>query len=162
MIEQQLEEKYYELQWYDAEIKRIEGLIKEVELQLQDVQDVTGSIDQISALPEGTKILAPLANGIFVEAILGNPKRFWVNVGNQVVIIQPAAKTQQLMQAHSKELETHKHNLLGKLTYLLDQTKKLEQEIVALTSRYEQTYGLSKAPTTSYEPSTVKGKKGPS
>jgi prefoldin alpha subunit len=127
MDDNQMREKYMEMQFLDQQMKQIEDHLKTVEDQEADVLVTKDALENFSKLKEGDETLMPLSNGIFARASLKDNKRLLVNVGNGVVVEKTIPDTIALMDEQLKELTRYKLKLTEKMDGFTDKVRDIEK-----------------------------------
>ena len=80
------------------------NVVAQLEKALRDVDNIKGYLKELETTKIGEKILAPIANGIFIETKLESTK-LKVNVGNGLVVTKTIEETQKLLDKQRKEVE---------------------------------------------------------
>jgi len=93
-------------------------LMDQLEHNLAILNKLKEDLNSLETLKEGDEILAPLANGIFLEAKLITAKKLKVNVGNGVVVEKSIPDTLKLLEKQEVEILSSKSEVQKKLEEL--------------------------------------------
>ncbi len=137
-IESDMEQKYYEMQFYDQEIKKLEQRLQEVGQQEQEIEAIKQQLSEFAEVKPGTEMLAPIASGIFVKAKVAESRTLRVNVGAGANVEKTIPETIALMDKHHAEIAEFREKITARMNQMLLQAQQLEQEIIALTKEYEK------------------------
>lgn len=135
MIEQELQQKYIQLQLLDQQIKQFQQQILALEQQILEFRTVQDSLDNISKTKSNTNILTPLGIGIFAEASLNNNKEVLMNVGSKVVVKKPIIEAQEIIKTQTIEIENIIKSFQTQLASGIEMAMSLNKEIETLTSK---------------------------
>ena len=100
-----------EIQTLHEGLESLSQTAKEVEKQLDSITITKNAIDTIVETKEGTEILAPLADGIFVKTKLDKDKTLIINIGSETTVEKTAKQVQEMIQRHEKTLTKQKVTL---------------------------------------------------
>jgi prefoldin alpha subunit len=138
MIQEELQEKYYELELYNKEINNINSQIKETEEHEKELLDIQKNLREFKTLKKGDELLVPIANGIFFKAKLSDNNELRVNVGEGVNVNKNVDETIELLEKHKKDILKFREKLITKITKLIQRKDEIENEAVRLTKEYEK------------------------
>ncbi len=127
MVDQkELNEKYFELQILEQQLKQVNQQLLGLDNQLLELQRIKDNLDDIASTKKDTEMLVALGGGVFSKAELKDSSKVLMNVGSNVVIEKDIAS--------SKEVVDHQ---IGQLNEVI---KQLEQEfqILAMNSQVFQ------------------------
>lgn len=134
MAEQELQQKYFQLQLLDRQIQQLQQQLLTLEQQVLEFKTVEESLINISKTKSNTKILAPLGIGLFAEASLENNKEVLMNVGSKVIVKKPVKESLELIRAQAKEMEEITKSLQAQLSSNIELAVSLNHEIESLIS----------------------------
>jgi len=128
----QIKQKYMELQILSEEINQIETYIKNLQNQLIELTGVGEALIEFSNSNKGKSLLAPLGAGLFVKSQIQDTNSVLMNIGSNTVIKKsiPGAKKiidEQLtklnklienIQSNNLKANQYKNNLIHELQHL--------------------------------------------
>ena len=89
------EKVYYE--WVQR-VQYMEKLLEELDMNMTSAQLLREQLTDLQAVKGGEEMLAPLANGIFIEATIKNPNKLKVNIGKGVLTEKTIEETMALVE----------------------------------------------------------------
>jgi prefoldin alpha subunit len=132
MEKKEVQEKYLEYQYMQQQMAEMQKQVQAVNQQAAELLDSKQSLDELASIEEGTEILVPVQNGIFMRAKLLENKELTVNVGSGITVAKSIEDTKGLLLNQHTELIQYKQQLIAELQAMLAQAKKLETEIVGM------------------------------
>jgi prefoldin alpha subunit len=123
-----MQEKYIELQMLDQQVKQLQKYLQSFDQQLLEIRSVIGSIHEFSKLKVGSKIFAPIANGVFIKAKLEDSSELRVNVGNNVVVTKTVGEAIKLLEDQEKEIVQYRSETMANLEDLLRKLEDIQAE----------------------------------
>ena len=127
-----LQQRYMELQMIDAQIKQIQKQIQLIDNQVNELNFMQESIEEIKNVEPGTEILVPLSSGIFLKAELKDVNTALVNVGSGVTVEKTMEQTKALLAAQQNELLSYQQDLDATLAELSVRAGSIEEELKVL------------------------------
>jgi len=124
--QKELNEKYFELQILEQQLKQVNQQLLGMDNQLLELQRIKDNLDDIANTNKDTEMLVAIGGGVFSKAELKDPNKVLMNVGANIVVEKDIAS--------SKVVVDHQ---IGQIT---DVIKQLEQEfqILAMNSQVLQ------------------------
>ena len=124
--QKELNEKYFELQILEQQLKQVNQQLLGMDNQLLELQRIKENLDDIANTKKDTEMLVALGGGVFSKAELKDSSKVLMNVGSNIVIEKDIAS--------SKVVVDHQ---MGQITEVI---KQLEQEfqILAMNSQVLQ------------------------
>ncbi len=101
---------------------------------INQVNLVIESLDRLDTLEVGAKILAPIANGIFLDATLRDPHHVRLNVGGKVVVNKTVGDAKRLLEGQRRDLEGLRDRALGDASSVTKRLREIEMTIENETS----------------------------
>jgi len=126
---EQLQEKFMEMQMVTQQQRQIEEQIKLIEQQLQEMESTKQALDDIKKTEKGTKILVPIANGMFTHATIDNTDEMIVAVGANTAVKKTNAETRQMFENQEKEVMQLLEQLHLNNEQLAKRSSELQQEL---------------------------------
>ncbi|MBI4150980.1 prefoldin subunit alpha [Candidatus Woesearchaeota archaeon] len=130
--EQEATKLYLELQAFGQQMQQLQEQLQQLEQQVESVNDTSQSLDELGTVKDGTEILVPVANGIFVKARITNANELLVNVGSHVNVPKSIPDVKRLMDQQNEEVRKLQGQLAEQLQGLAGQAQKKEHELHAL------------------------------
>jgi prefoldin alpha subunit len=118
---QAAEQVYYE--WVQR-VQYLENLLRDVEENMRNIELLKEQLGELEKLGGNEDVLAPLANGIFVEARLKDAKTLKVNVGKGVLAEKTIPETFELIGKQEREVMLTREQIVMKLEELYEMAKQ--------------------------------------
>lgn len=127
---------------YLLELQRTQFSALESQLQILDItynenlraKETLGNYDKLS---ESSEILIPIGGEIFLYAKVDKKGKALANIGGDITVEKNVAEALEVTEARLKELESAR-------TKILEQAKKLQENIAKLTERVRVLYEAQK------------------
>lgn len=136
--EQELQQKYVELQLLDRQIKELQQQIQIIDEQSLDFRVGVQGLGDIEKTQKGSEILVPVSNGIFAWATLANSSEFLVSVGSNVMVVKSMAETRKLLDEKIATLSQYRDEIVLNLQQLDVHIRRLEAEVRKLMKSREK------------------------
>ncbi len=130
--QKELQKKYFELQMANNQLKQIEKQLELIEAQVLEALTIINALDELKSSKQGAKSLAPVANGIFVEAKLENIQDLLVNVGGGIVVKKSVDETKSMLQNQVSELRSAEQELLVQFEQFSAKAQGMQKELQLL------------------------------
>lgn len=98
-------ELYMEYRALTEQLQKIQEYLEHTTENIAEVGNVLAALDDFSRLAPGSRVFAPLANGIFIDATLNDSSMLRMNVGGGVVVEKPVAEAKKILEGQRTELE---------------------------------------------------------
>ena len=134
-MEEELRQKYLELQVIQNQMEQLQKQLQSIEEQTMELSYIKQSLDDLKTVKKDTKILIPIASGIFAEASLAGNKILKVNVGDNVVVDKNIEETKKLMDKQTQDISRFRDQIVEHLQGLLDSSKKLEEHMAEIVKK---------------------------
>jgi prefoldin alpha subunit len=132
MEKKEIQEKYIEFQYLQQQMLELQKQVQTVTQQAAELVSSKSSLDEVAAIDEGTEILVPVQNGIFIKAKISGVSELTVNVGSGIAVTKTIEETKKLLEGQHNELIGYRQQLVAELQSVLEQAKKIEKEIVGM------------------------------
>ncbi len=99
----------------EESIQQIQEAIRKMDQSIAELENIQYNLDEINKLEGNEEILAPLHNGIFVEAQLKNKNNVKVNIGDGVIVDKTLPEAKKLIGKQLKEIKNSKEKALEEL-----------------------------------------------
>lgn len=130
--QEQLQEKYIEMQMLDQQIKQGQKQIQMIEQHIAELQSVKQNLDSIKGVKDSTEVMASISSGIFIKAKVQATDKVLVNVGADVMVEKDINSTKELIDAQIKEMQKVQLNTDGEMQKLVQHASKLQDELAKL------------------------------
>lgn len=121
LIKMTEEKEYMELRMMGERIQQLQEYLQQIEKQMEEVHSIIHSIEDFSKVKKGTKILVPIANGIFAPATLESSKTVKLNVGSGMVVDKTLPQVKQLLEKQDKEMHDAHQEAVGQFQEMISE-----------------------------------------
>ncbi|MFT4249883.1 MAG: prefoldin subunit alpha [Candidatus Woesearchaeota archaeon] len=129
MNEEEARKHYIHLKTLREHVHKLQTSIQELDEQTRTIQEMKEAITQAETLPEGSEILAPISNGVFIQATSKPVNKLLLNVGANTVIEQTPTEAKNLLEEQLRELDTYRKKLYTQQQELAQQAQAIEQQV---------------------------------
>ena len=133
--EQEVKNKYIELQLLTQQIKPLQQQVVLVEHQIFDYNQIMENLNEISNLKEGEEIFTQLNPGIFIKTILKDSKDVIINIGADTVVTKDVKNAKEFIEKQINELKKINKDLEDELKNLLVQSQYIQKELQNLIKK---------------------------
>ncbi len=121
--QKELNEKYFEMQILEQQLKQVNQQLLSVDNQLLELQRIKDNLDDLAKTKKDTELLVALGGGVFSKAELKDNSTVLMNVGANIIIEKDIASSKEVI-----------NNQIGQMS---DVVSQLEQEfqILAMNSQ---------------------------
>jgi len=131
--QENIQQKYFEMQMITSQIKEQQKQMQLVENQLIELAIFKKSLDDFEKVQKGTEIKIPLCPGIFAEAELKNNKELLVNIGVSVVVKKTIDETKKIIEKQFVEIQKIQRKSIENIQQLNLKADKIERELSLLS-----------------------------
>jgi len=121
------QEKYQQMQILDYQIKQLQKIVENIDMQLNEIKNTVDALKDFSKLKGDEEILFQVANGIFAKGKLIGDSMLKINVGSDINIEKNINDTIMMMEKQSKDIEDYKIEIVAQLQKF--ETKILELQV---------------------------------
>jgi prefoldin alpha subunit len=132
MNEDKMKQAYLTLSVIEEQMKVLTQQVQELTSKIVELEYVKISLDELKHAKEGSEILAPFSNGIFLKARLQKVDELVINVGSQTAVAKDIEGTKGLVDAQINEISPLRDQLAMQLQKLGDKATKTELELKGL------------------------------
>ncbi|MGV8168746.1 MAG: prefoldin subunit alpha [Candidatus Nanoarchaeia archaeon] len=122
MQEQESAEKMY-YEWVQR-VQYLEKMLEDLDNNMKNIEQLKEQLREFETLNGEEKMLAPIANGIFVEAKITNVKSVKVNIGKGVMVDKTIPETIALIEKQEQEVHLTRQQILAKLEEMYELAKQ--------------------------------------
>jgi prefoldin alpha subunit len=123
------QEKYFELQMLDQQMKQLQQHAQQVDEKIQELQQLIEHLHSLEHVKDDTEILAPISAGIFAKANIQNTKKLLVNVGTGINVEKDIPSIIEIIKDQIKQMENVKVQVTIQQQTFTDHMTTLQQEI---------------------------------
>lgn len=124
-------EVYMEYQTLSQKVKQIQEYLEATTENVTEITNIIHALQELEELKTGENILAPIANGIFVEATLNNASTVRLNVGSGVTVEKKVPEAVKMLERQRADLESLRERASEDHQQTLAKLKELEQQVDA-------------------------------
>ncbi len=128
MANEELRQKYLELQMAAEQIKQMNAHLQAVEAKRSELEQNISSLEGIKG-KKNAGLLAPVVEGIFLRAELKSDSEVIVNVGAGVCVNKKIEEAAAILREKQAELGKYAKELAVELEMASEGIKKLEEEL---------------------------------
>ncbi len=134
MSNEDLQEKYMQLQIIEQQMKQIQKQIQLIESQMNELVTAHQALDDLKKTKQGTKMLVPISNGIFAKAEIKDNMELIVNVGANITVNKDIESTKSLVAKQINEIKGVQEKMMLDLQKLSINGTSLEKELHKMIS----------------------------
>lgn len=120
------QQKLMEFQQLSGQLQQLQEYLQVIEQQMEELSVAQKSVEEITAIEKGRNIRVPLANGIYVDAVLGDTSSLLLNIGQGVIVGKTPAETIALLNKQFSELGGVHQEITQQFTPLYQQYVELQ------------------------------------
>lgn len=129
MDEEELQQEYFKLQLFSMQMQEIEKQVGTLEEQAVQLQKLEESVGDIQNFKPGSKVLAPISPGLYVESELRNPDKLLMNIGSDVFVHKEIKEAQDILQSRIKRVEEGIQNLTVDFQNISTEAQKSQEKL---------------------------------
>lgn len=95
--QKELNEKYFELQILEQQLKQVNQQLLSMDNQILELQRIKDNLDDISKTKTNTELLVALGGGVFSKAELKDNNTVLVNVGANIIVEKDIASSKGII-----------------------------------------------------------------
>jgi len=129
--EQDWQEKYQQFQMLQEHIEEMTHHVHMLSQQSEELEISKNALIELAKTAEGTEILAPISDGIFIKSNLVDNKKVIVNVGSNTTVERTIPEAVTLLEQEHEKLRKRVVDAEAMLQNLHQKTMKIYQEVEA-------------------------------
>ena len=137
-MENQLKKKYEEIEQLSQHIQHLENQLKEISEKRESVKGMSKTVSDRSHIKKDDIILAPVADGVFIEVKVADPEKVFMNVGAGCVVKYPKSDAEKMVKDQERSIEESYEQISTMLENLRMQIMLSQQNAQELLQRYEK------------------------
>lgn len=138
MTQEQLQQKYLQLQLTEQQIRQLQQQIMTLEQQILEFKTVEESLGNLSKTKNNTPLFSPLGLGMFIETELKNNKEILMNVGSKVIVKKSIIESKEILKNQTKEIENTIIMLKEQMSNSIAMVNSLSKDIETSTSKLKK------------------------
>jgi prefoldin alpha subunit len=130
-----MNQEIMQFQMYQNQLKQLEEYSNELQNHKKNIENAQDTLKEIKNSEKGAKILAPIANGIFIEVILENNQEIINQAGSNTAVRKSIDETSQMLDKehdaiknHEQEIESQKKELAQIISFMHQKIAKAQKE----------------------------------
>jgi prefoldin alpha subunit len=132
MNDENLQEKYLQLQLLDAQMKGFQQEMNLIEQKKLELSKMSEGLSGLKKLKKGTSVRAPMGAGVYVESVLDNISEVLLNVGADVIVRKPVNEAIKLIKDQLDQSDALLMNLAANVQTLGMKAEKIQDELQEL------------------------------
>ncbi len=120
---------YIEYRTLTEQLKKIQEYLRQTQENITELGTLKESFDRFKQLKKGQRVLAPIANGIFIDAKLNATDRFYMNIGAQTVVAKSIDEAKALLTKQQEEMERLRDRAQRDEATLLQRMRQIELRV---------------------------------
>lgn len=134
-VEEDVEQKYLELNLLDSQMKQAQNQIQAIEEQMIQTTISVQAINEIEKLNKDSEVLIPITPGVFAKGRIVNTKELIVSIGADTCVTKTPADTKKMLQEKIDELKSYNQRLLLHIQQLNEAAVKVESQLKELVDK---------------------------
>ncbi|MFH2027912.1 MAG: prefoldin subunit alpha [Nanoarchaeota archaeon] len=129
MSDDELQEKYMQLQMMNKQIQELQQQMEMFGQQGQEIRNIVNGLEDFKDVKEGTSILIPLSSGIFARAKLENNKKLLMNVGNGVIVDKSIDEAKKLLLEQIEKVNRLEEHMTKEINNIANSAIPIQEEL---------------------------------
>ncbi len=130
--EKDAQEKYFQFQLLAQQVEQLDQVISTLRKQVEELNSLKQTLEEITHIPEGNELLVPLGAGIFLKASLKDTKELLMNVGSKVVVKKTPFEALEMIKIQVEEITRVLEDSEKEHAKLATEQGALQEEVSAL------------------------------
>lgn len=125
-----MNEEIMQYQVYKNQLEQIKTYLAQIDVQKQNITGAIDALNEIKNTKKQTKILAPIASGIFIEANLSNATQVITNTGANTAFKKGIDETIEDLKKEIDNIEKYETNINMQKIQLTQMISTMENAIL--------------------------------
>ncbi|MBS3116120.1 prefoldin subunit alpha [Candidatus Woesearchaeota archaeon] len=130
--EEGLQEKFAQFKMLQEHIEKLSEQLQQIHLHVEEITFSQDSIKELKEAPLSSEVLCPIANGIFIKALLNEKKSLIVNVGADTMVEKTFDRVVEMLEQQKNEFHDKMKEGEAMLQQMHIQAMKIYQELEKL------------------------------
>lgn len=131
----ELERKMVELQLLREQLEQYERHAVALMESGGELQVTRNAIEELGKLKNGSEVMLPLGNGVYVNAKLTDTKKLMTGVGSNVFLDKTVKETLKLIEGRIEKVEAGTNEISMQMQMLSSAIQRLNQDIEKLSKK---------------------------
>lgn len=117
------------MQMLAQQLKQMEQQAMEVEKQLMELEAIKQALTELPNTKEGTEMLVPISQGIYVKGAVKDTKELIVNVGAGTGVSKSVQEASSMVSTQINQVRDFQMKMMGEVQALSARMQQLEKEL---------------------------------
>lgn len=117
------------LQDMEQHMNRLSDELQALENKSAELKTIQEALSDLNEKEEGTELLVPLSNGIFMKAKLVDAKQLLVNVGKGTIVPKSNEEAKKMVAEQQAELDKYKTSIITQMQAIDEKAYEIEASI---------------------------------
>lgn len=131
MKQEELQQKFMELQTYEEQIKLIQQQVGTLAQQVMELNMLENSLGELKDVKKETEILVPLGSGIFTKAKLLNTEEVIMGVGYKIHVKKTISDAKKIVKDQTVEMNKIMQQAEEQLQHIALEAQHIQQDIAS-------------------------------
>ncbi|MBU0930175.1 MAG: prefoldin subunit alpha [Nanoarchaeota archaeon] len=137
MKENDMQQKYVELQMIESQLKQLQQQFASIDQQVNALKKIDEDLSEFEKVKEDSKMFFSLGPGIFAEGTI-NSKDLLLNVGSSISIKKSIPETKTLIGTQVKELDELLLKMQEDMQIAGIRGQEIQQEIMEMNAKKDK------------------------
>jgi len=134
MNEQEVQQKYIEIQIIEQQMKEYQNDLTSLQMQINEMENLKESLEEIDKSKKDNEILTTLSPGVFIKTQLKS-KDILMNVGSGVVVPKDIKEALEIIKDQTIKMHGIIHNLEKDMEIFMQHMINLQTELQELLNK---------------------------
>ncbi|MBU1136685.1 MAG: prefoldin subunit alpha [Nanoarchaeota archaeon] len=137
MKENDMQQKYVELQMIESQLKQLQQQFASIDQQVNALKKIDEDLSEFEKVKEDSKMFFSLGPGIFAEGTI-NSKDLLLNVGSSISVKKSIPETKTLISTQVKELDELLLKMQEDMQIAGIRGQEIQQEIMEMNAKKDK------------------------
>lgn len=137
--QKELNEKYFELQILEQQLKQVNQQLLNMDNQLLELQRIKDNLDDLAKTKKDTEMLVALGGGVFSKAELKDSNKVLMNVGANIVVEKDMGSSKEVINHQIEQINDVVKQLEQEFQILAINSQALQHELQKMVSKVKET-----------------------
>ncbi len=128
----ELQQKYLEFQLLTQQITEVQNHLNILRTQEKELYDLSLNLSEISKIKDKIDSYSQIGAGVYLKTKLEDTKKILVNVGSDIVVEKKVEDVEKIIKEQLKQLNETINEIEIKLTFAIEKTRNLQEEILEM------------------------------
>ncbi|MEM2136521.1 MAG: prefoldin subunit alpha [Candidatus Methanomethylicia archaeon] len=140
-IEEEISKLYAQINTLNSIAEALKNQSETIQKQLIDMQLSIDTINEISKMEKGHKVLLPLGSSILIDAIVADNENSYINVGANVIIKKSNNDVKTILENRMENLQRQQLEVQKRLNETLNSIEYLQGQLNTLIQQASEKKG---------------------